>query len=82
MLKLRLPPSVVRRRSPLLVYGADDRLPWSALLVLAAQHSASAIAFLSYVLVATKAAGLDVAGTQTMLSMTLIGMAICTAMQA
>ena len=82
MLKLRLPPTVVRRRSPLLVYGADDRLPLGALLVLAAQHSATAIAFLSYVLVATRAAGLDVAGTQTMLAMTLIGMAICTALQA
>ena len=82
MLKFSLPPTVVRRRSPLLVYGADDRLPWGALLVLAAQHSATAIAFLSYVLVATRAAGLDVAGTQTMLAMTLIGMAICTALQA
>lgn len=82
MLKLRLPPTVVRRRSPLLVYGADDRLPLGALLVLAAQHSATAIAFLSYVLVATRAAGLDVAGTQTMLAMTLIGMAICTTLQA
>lgn len=79
---LRFPPSVVRRRSPSLVYGADDRLPWGALLILAAQHGATAIAFLSYVLVATRAAGLDAAGTQSMLAMTLIGMAVCTALQS
>lgn len=57
-------------------------MPWSALLVLAAQHSAAAIAFLSYVLVATRAAGLDVAATQSMLTMTLLGMALSTALQA
>ena len=79
---LNFPPSLVRRRSPVLVYGADDNLPWGTLLVLAAQHSASAIAFLSYVLVATRAAGLDAQGTQSMLAMTLIGMAMCTALQA
>lgn len=79
---LNFPPSLVRRRSPALVYGADDNLPWGTLLVLAAQHSASAIAFLSYVLVAARAAGLDAQGTQSMLAMTLIGMAACTALQA
>lgn len=82
MSRLKFPPSEVRRRSPNLVYGADDRLPWSSLWVLAAQHSAAAIAFLSYVLVATRAAGLDAAGTQSMLAMTLLGMAVCTALQA
>ena len=82
MSTLRFPPSEVRRRSSLLVYGADDRVPASTLLVLAAQHSAAAIAFLSYVLVATRAAGLDADATQSMLTMTLIGMAICTALQA
>ena len=79
---LRFPPSVVRRRSPALIYGADERPPLGTLLLLAAQHSATAIAFLSYVLVATRAAGLDAEGTQSMLAMTLIGMAICTALQA
>ena len=82
MSTLKFPPSEVRRRSSLLVYGADDRVPASTLLVLAAQHSAAAIAFLSYVLVATRAAGLDADATQSMLTMTLIGMAICTALQA
>ena len=82
MSTLKFPPSEVRRRSSLLVYGADDRVPASTLLVLAAQHSAAAIAFLSYVLVATRAAGLDADAAQSMLTMTLIGMAICTALQA
>ena len=82
MSTLRFPPSEVRRRSSLLVYGADDRVPASTLIVLAAQHSAAAIAFWSYVLVATRAAGLDADATQSMLTMTLIGMAICTALQA
>src|SRR5574344_509134 len=79
---LTFPPTLVRRRSPALVYGADDRPPLGALLVLAAQHGATAIAFLSYVLVATRAAGLDVEGTQTMLAMTLIGMAVASFLQA
>ena len=82
MPKLQFPPAMVRRRSPALVYAADDSVPWGALLMLALQHGATAIAFLSYVLVATRAAGLDAAGTQTMLAMTLIGMGVASFLQA
>ncbi len=79
---LRLPPSPPRRRPTELVYAADERPPIGALLVLGVQHAGTAMAFLSYVLVAAALAGLDRAGTQTMITMTLLGMAICTTLQA
>ncbi len=80
--RLRLPPSPRRRRPPELIYAADDRPPASALLVLGVQHVGTAMAFLTYVLVAASLGGLDRAGTQSMLTMTLLGMAICTTLQA
>ena len=40
------------------------------------------MAFITYVLAAAKTAGLDRYGMQSMVAMTLIGMAICTALQA
>ena len=79
---LRLPASPRRRRPPELVYAADERPPAGALLVLGVQHAGTAMAFLTYVLVAASLGGLDRAGTQTLLTMTLLGMAICTTLQA
>ena len=81
-LSLSFPASPARRRPPDLLYAADDKLPWGALAVLAAQHAATAMAFLSYVLVTAKIAHLDASGTQAMLTMTLIGMAITSGLQA
>lgn len=79
---LRLTPSPLRRRPPELVFGADDRLPRGALAVLAAQHAATAMAFITYVLATAQIAGLDQQGTQSMVAMTLLSMALCTALQA
>ena len=79
---LRLPALPPRRRPPDLVYAAGERPPAGALALLAAQHAGTAMAFIAYVLVAAKMAGLDRTGTQTMVAMTLLGMALCTALQA
>ena len=79
---LRLPALAVRRRPPDLVYAADERPSAGALLVLGAQHAATAMAFIAYVLVTARMAGLDRWGTQSMVTMTLLGMALCTALQA
>ena len=40
------------------------------------------MAFIAYVLVTARAAGLDAWGTQSMVAMTLLGMALCSALQA
>ncbi len=79
-----LPPVVPppRRRPADLIYGADDRLPRTPLSLLAAQHLATALALIAYLLAAARSAQLDTADTQSLLSVTLIGMALCTAMQA
>lgn len=78
----RLPPLPPRRRPPELVYAAGERPPAVALLVLAAQHAGTAMAFITYVLVTARLAGLDRWDTQSMVAMTLLGMAACTALQA
>jgi xanthine permease XanP len=64
------------------VYAEDERPPASALLVLGLQHAGTAMAFISYVLVAAHLAGLDRASTQSLVAMTLLGMAFATALQA
>ena len=79
---LRLPPSPHRRRPPELVYAADERPPAGALLVLGLQHAGTAMAFITYVLVVAHLAGLDPRATQSLVAMTLLGMALCTALQA
>ena len=79
---LRLPALPIRRRPPDLVYAAGERPPLATLLVLGAQHAATAMAFIAYVLVTARMAGLDRWGTQSMVAMTLLGMALCTALQA
>lgn len=40
------------------------------------------MAFVTYVLIAAKSAGLSVAATQSMVALSLIGMALCTGLQA
>lgn len=70
------------RRVPDLAYAANERPPVSALWVLALQHAATAMAFIAYVLVTARLAGLSRADTQTMVALTLLAMALTTAMQA
>lgn len=79
---LRLPASPPRHRPPELVYAADERPPAGALLVLGTQHAGTAMAFITYVLVAASMAGLDHGGTQSLVTMSLLGMAAAAALQA
>lgn len=65
-----------------LVYAVNERPPPATLLVLGAQHAATTMAFIAYVLVTARAAGLDAWGTQSMVAMTLLGLALCSALQA
>ncbi|ALM82468.1 uracil-xanthine permease family protein [Bordetella sp. N] len=84
MPKTILPPVVPppRRRPTDLIYGADDRLPPTTAALLAVQHLATALALIAYLLAAARSAQLNTADTQSLLSVTLIGMALATAMQA
>lgn len=77
----RLPPSPARRRPHELTFAADEPLPSGALAVLGGQHAVTVLAFVTYVLVAAKAAGLSQAATQSMVAVSLIGMALCTGLQ-
>lgn len=79
---LRLPASPSRRRPPELTYAADERPPIGALAVLGAQHAATTMAFIAYVLVAARTAGLERAATQGVVAVTLLAMALATALQA
>ncbi|MBP6599258.1 MAG: purine/pyrimidine permease, partial [Giesbergeria sp.] len=78
----RLSPSPARRRPADWLFGADDRVPGGALWLLAGQHAATAMAFITYVLATAQIAELDRQGTQSMVAMTLLGMALCTGLQA
>lgn len=77
-----LPASAPRRRPAELIYAADERVPRGALFVLGGQHAVTALAFVTYVLVTAKSAGLSLAATQSMVAMSLLGMALCTGLQA
>lgn len=79
---LRLPASDSRRRPADLVYAADERPPHGALALLGVQHAGTALAFITYVLATAQLAGLSVAATQSMVTTALLGMALCTALQA
>lgn len=46
------------------------------------QHAATAMAFIAYVLATARVAGLERADTQTLVSLTLLAMALATALQA
>lgn len=78
----RLSATAPRRRVPDLVYAASERPPPAALVVLAVQHAGTAIAFVAYVLVVAALAGLGRSATQSLVTMTLLGMALATALQA
>lgn len=73
-------PPVKRPRD--LAYASMERPPLFSLIILALQHSATALALIAYVLAAAHMGGLSPEATQEMLSATIIGMAISTALQA
>lgn len=79
---LRLPATAPRRRPPGLVYAGPERPPAGSLLALTVQHAATTMAFMAYVLVASRMAGLERAATQSVVAATLLAMALGTALQA
>jgi xanthine/uracil permease len=64
-----------------LLYAADERPPPFTLLLLGVQHAATAMAFIAYVLVAARLANLDQSATQNLVAISLLGMALATALQ-
>jgi xanthine/uracil permease len=79
---LRLPAVHVNRRPADLMYAANERPPVGTLLGLAAQHTATALAFVAYVLVTARIANLPQDATQSLVTATVLGMAIATVLQA
>ncbi|MDC8772305.1 uracil-xanthine permease family protein [Roseateles albus] len=77
-----LPPSKPVRRPFDLIYAADECPPRGALGLLALQHAATVLALIAHVLAAAKIAGLSLPQTHSIVAMTLLGMAMGTALQA
>lgn len=69
------------RRPPSLVYGLDDAVPPSSLLLLAAQHAMLAVTFLIYPILAAAEAGLPADQTFAMVSACAMSMGIATVIQ-
>lgn len=81
-LQARLPASPQRRRPFELIYAADELPPTAPLLVLAAQHAMTVLAFVAYVLAAAKMANIPLPQTQSIVTLTLMSMGLITALQA
>jgi xanthine permease XanP len=80
--KLKLPTIPAARRPRELVYASDDTPPTGALLALTLQHAGTALALIAYVLASAKIAGLDSESTRSMVTATILGMAISTFLQS
>lgn len=80
--RISFPRSPVLRRPPDLLYAADEKVPGVALGSLALQHMATALALIAYVLAAAKIGNLDAETTRSMVTATIIGMAISTFLQS
>jgi xanthine/uracil permease len=64
------------------MYAGNESPPAGALLALTLQHAGTALALVAYVLASAKIAGLDTETTRSMLTATIIGMAISTFLQS
>lgn len=73
-------PPVKRPRD--LAYASMERPPAPSLAVLAMQHVATALALIVYVLATAHIGGLDADATRKLVSATILGMALSTALQA
>ncbi len=82
MIALKMPPSRPRRRPHELSFSADERPPHATTLMLAFQHAVMALGLLAYTLVLARYANLSVDQTRNLLAVTIITMAIGTALQA
>lgn len=82
MIAWKLPPSRLRRRPHELSFSADERPPLVTALTLGFQHAVMALGLLAYTLALARAADLSVDQTRDLLALTIITMAIGTALQA
>ncbi|MDT8999757.1 solute carrier family 23 protein [Paucibacter sp. APW11] len=82
LLQRWLPPTVGKRRPFELIYAADECPPRGALALLSLQHVATVLALITHVLAAAKLAGLSLEQTHSIVAVTLLGMALGTALQA
>ncbi|MBV6272552.1 hypothetical protein KVP09_06435 [Alcaligenaceae bacterium CGII-47] len=80
--RLRLPDTPTFKRPADLVYASDERPPATTLVGLAVQHAAAALALLAYTLAAAQIGALDAEATRSMVTATILGMAIATFLQA
>ena len=80
--RLGLIPTPPVKRPRDLAYASMERPPLATLAVLAAQHAATALALIAYVLAAAHIGGLDTESTRDLISAAIIGMALSTALQA
>lgn len=80
--RIKLPPTPVVKRPPDLAYAASEKPPGIALGGLAFQHAATALALIAYVLATAKISGLDGDATRSMITATIIGMALATFFQS
>ena len=72
----------VGRRPPDLAYSGIERPPAGALAGLAAQHLATALTLVAYVLAAATLAGVDAPSTQAAVAATILAMGLGTLLQA
>ena len=79
---LKLPPVTGLKRPPELIYDKDERPPLVPLFGLSAQHAITALTFIVYVVATARLGGLDAAQTQTMVTASILGLAIGTGLQA
>jgi xanthine permease XanP len=79
---LRLPASSIRRRQPDLAYCGTERPPATILLALAAQHCATALTFITFVIAVAVSIGLSPVDTQLIVTGTILAMALGTFLQA
>ncbi|UYO93399.1 solute carrier family 23 protein [Pollutimonas sp. M17] len=81
-LKMKLPPLPTFKRPHDLVYACNDKPPAFALCGLALQHCATALALIAYVLASARIGGLDAESTRSMVTATILGMALATFLQS
>ncbi|MGB3290194.1 MAG: solute carrier family 23 protein [Burkholderiaceae bacterium] len=79
---MKLPPLPAFKRPHDLAYACNDRPPAFALFGLAAQHCATALALIAYVLAAARIGGLDAETTRDMVTASILGMALATLLQS
>jgi xanthine/uracil permease len=79
--KIRLPANPPFRRPHDLLYAASEKPPAFTLATLGVQHVATVLALIVYVLAAAKIGGVDAESTRSMVTATILSMALITFLQ-